>query len=329
MVNFDFTSKYKVPIEQIIEAAKQKSASNASPLINAIPEATKGLQQGLKMSEEMNTIMEAKKRRKALADAMQTPQYKEANDALGGILSAVEPKDAIDAITKIQAEKVKSSQKEQPKRVFYRQKGIIWAADDPAKTPVNSVPGDALVKDIADESPFAKLQEQRIKGNLIDKFNNDEIVKKQRASLSAAMDIENLVKNNSPIEATSIPTYMARLSGEVGNLSEMDKKPFGGSIAIKDKLKQVGTNWAKGTLTPENQQFVLKFVETIKKRKQQQIEYTARQRAKQYSRVKGYGTEEEILDMLNPKGINDFNTDNQNEDELANAIQALIQIKEQ
>jgi hypothetical protein len=118
---------------------------------------------------------------------------------------------------------------------------------------------------------------------LINNFNGDPSVKKSQQSIDAARTIRDLVTSGNPISAAAIPTYMARMSGEVGNLSEADKKPFGGSRAIVTRFNQALTESSNGKITPENAQYVAQIANMIEKRSSKNIDILARRRAKQHA----------------------------------------------
>ena len=143
-------------------------------------------------------------------------------------------------------------------------------------------------------------RKQRQRGDLVSKFNSDASVKKLQQSINAADQIRSLIESNNPIAAASIPTYAARLAGEVGALSEADKAPFGGSKAIVSRvgqfLKQLGT----GKATEENKRFMRELTNVIEKRSKQNMADIAKSRSKQYAAVGYYGNEDEIFKTLMP-----------------------------
>lgn len=118
--------------------------------------------------------------------------------------------------------------------------------------------GDQFEKTFED-----KQQEQASK--IVDKFEKDKVVQKANESIAQADNVIQLASSENPIGHAAIPTFMARASGEVGNLSEADKAPFGGSQAIDSRIKQIISNYQRGELTPENQQFVVDLAQTMKK----------------------------------------------------------------
>ena len=143
-------------------------------------------------------------------------------------------------------------------------------------------------------------RKQRQRGELISKFNTEIPIKKSQQSIDAANQIRALVESNNPIAAASIPTYAARLAGEVGALSEADKAPFGGSRAILERVNQALTQGATGKTTPENRKFMLDLTKIIEQRAKSNINNLAKSRAKQYGTLGYYGGEEDILKTLVP-----------------------------
>lgn len=144
------------------------------------------------------------------------------------------------------------------------------------------------------------MKVQAMKKNIIDEFNKDGSVKKSQQSLDSAGDIKNLALSGNPIAAGAIPTYAARMSGEVGNLSEADKRPFGGSMAISNRLDASLTQMAKGQLTPQNQKFIVELADIIEKRSRDKMDSVARKYAKQYSSDSPYFKEEDLFNAVRP-----------------------------
>lgn len=156
-----------------------------------------------------------------------------------------------------------------------------------------------------------KRREERLSKNisgLLDRFNADPSVKKSQQSLDSANMIRDLAISGNPIGASAIPTYSARMSGEVGNLSEADKKPFGGSQAVIKKVEAALKQMATGRLSDDNKRFIIELSEIVEKRAGKNLDNLARVRAKQYSRVEGYGTENELYNTLRPVEIVNTNS---------------------
>jgi len=140
----------------------------------------------------------------------------------------------------------------------------------------------------------------RAKTDITTKFNSDAAVKKAQQSMDAASTIRELATSGNPIAAAAIPTYMARMSGEVGNLSEADKKPFGGSRAILQRVEASLKQSATGTLTAANQTYILGIVDLIEKKSNANLDRLAKSRAGQYSKADSRLNSDEIYQMLRP-----------------------------
>ena len=132
---------------------------------------------------------------------------------------------------------------------------------------------------------------------VISKFKTDQRVKKAYQSLDSATDVKALIASGNPIAANAVPTYMARMSGEVGALAEGDKKPFGGSRAILERAKQAFEQMANGTLTVSNAKFLNELTDVIQKRGYEKIYSEAVNTSKQKKDLYGI-SEEEWLNKL-------------------------------
>lgn len=136
---------------------------------------------------------------------------------------------------------------------------------------------------------------------IVDRFNADQSVKKAQASIDGAGMISALANTANPIANAAIPTFMARASGEVGNLSEADKAPFGGSQAIVARLQAAATQATSGQLTEENRRFINELSSLMENRAKENIRNLAAKRAKQYSRASDFLNESDILSTLYPE----------------------------
>lgn len=134
--------------------------------------------------------------------------------------------------------------------------------------------------------------------NVTNKFNADKAVTKAQQSLDAANTIRDLATSGNPIASAAIPTYMARMSGEVGNLSEADKKPFGGSRAMLERMQAAFQQAATGTLTEDNKQYILGITDLIEKRSNVNLDALAKTRSEQYSAADPRMSSDEIYKML-------------------------------
>lgn len=138
---------------------------------------------------------------------------------------------------------------------------------------------------------------------IVSRFNSDASIKKSQQSLDSAGDIKDLALSGNPIAAGAIPTYAARMSGEVGNLSEADKAPFGGSRAIMQRIDAAMNEWSTGQLSDSNKEFIVGLTDIIEKRANEKMDALAKIRAKQYSKIGNgiYGSEQDILRILRPE----------------------------
>lgn len=126
------------------------------------------------------------------------------------------------------------------------------------------------------------MSPDRAEFKIIDTFNANPQVRKQQQAIDGAIAVRELALSGNPIAASAIPTYMARASGEVGNLSEADKAPFGGSSAILERLEAALTQKAIGQLSPENQQFLVDLSNIMEKNAEKNLDRKAREMSKQY-----------------------------------------------
>ena len=160
---------------------------------------------------------------------------------------------------------------------------------------------------LAPKSESDRYADTQVLGRLVDKFNADPTVRKVEQMDEFANLITSVAQSDNPIGHASLETLMARASGEVGNLSEADKKPFGTSKALSSKINQYFSEIYSGKKTPENIAFIHQLADTFQKAGLRKKASLARERSKQYGKAyRGKFSETEIFDMLSPGG--DFNT---------------------
>lgn len=143
-------------------------------------------------------------------------------------------------------------------------------------------------------------RQDKLKIDVLTKFNGDSGVKKIDSSIDAANTIRGLVSSGNPIAAASVPTFMARASGEVGNLSEADKAPFGGSRALLSRLEAAVKQQATGKLTTENAQFITQLADIMERRATENKVRRAEQWAKQYAQTSDVFNEDDLFSTLAP-----------------------------
>lgn len=155
---------------------------------------------------------------------------------------------------------------------------------------------------LAEERKYRHLERRAQESkNLVDKFNLDPSARRAQTMIDASSNIVGLIESGNPIAHSAIPTFMARASGEVGNLSEADKAPFGGSQALIARIKAVTQQAVSGKLTEENQKFVLELARLLDSKANQNLDKLARTRSKQYSKGNPFLSEEEIFSSLRPE----------------------------
>jgi len=156
---------------------------------------------------------------------------------------------------------------------------------------------------LASKSESDRYADTQVLGRLVDKFNADPMVRKVETMDEFANIIIEVAQSDNPVGHASLPTLMARASGEVGNLSEADKAPFGGSKALIERMNQRMTEIYAGKRTPENLAFINQLAETFRKVGIRKKTSLARERAAQYSKAyRGKFSEEEIFNILSPGG---------------------------
>ena len=80
----------------------------------------------------------------------------------------------------------------------------------------------------------------------------DQNTRKDMERYTAANNALALLGTNQPISDEAVKTQLARLAGEVGNLTEADLSRFGGSRDLIERSKQLSQTLATGKLTEGN-----------------------------------------------------------------------------
>lgn len=160
----------------------------------------------------------------------------------------------------------------------------------------------AIMKEQKAEAKTNKKSEALNKygADVVKAYNGDTVVKKFAGAAEQAGQVVDLLNSNNPLADNTIPTFMARASGEVGNLSEADKKPFGGAQSLSARIKQATEQMNSGTLTPENREFVGRLAETMSKHAQEAQDKRARILAEQYGRANSNVSPQDVLGVIAP-----------------------------
>lgn len=144
--------------------------------------------------------------------------------------------------------------------------------------------------------------DRKIRQNFVDKYNGDAVVKKVALIKDAAQnvmairDIADLQKN--PIASAALPTFIARASGEVGNLSEADKRPFGGGQGLEDRLARFTEKQKSGLILDKDLEFIKQLAETMARSAQDRMNARGAVLAKQFAKTTPKYNETEVRDIL-------------------------------
>lgn len=138
------------------------------------------------------------------------------------------------------------------------------------------------------------------KVDIVNKFNTDPGVRKIQSSFDAAANTRELALSGNPIAANAIPSYMSRASGEVGNLSESDKRPYGGSQAILSRIEASLTQLSTGQLTESNRKFLIDLADTMENSATNNLDRRAKDVSGQYGEASDFLKSDEIYKTLRP-----------------------------
>jgi len=145
--------------------------------------------------------------------------------------------------------------------------------------------------------------------DLVNKIEKDSSVKESTKVLDEASNLRSIVEigGKNPIAAASIPTFMARVAGEVGNLSEADKRPFGGSRAITERFEASLKQWSEGTLTEDNKAFLVEFIDVLDRKRGYLLSKRKRALVDQYSKGQTMFTKDQLYGIagVEPAAVSD------------------------
>lgn len=184
-----------------------------------------------------------------------------------------------------------------------RRLGVKYRIDEDAGTYVTGPDGKPITDYESGGQPFNPMgagSPTNKKIQLVDRYNAYPEIKKAVSMGEAADLLDKLADSNSPIEQNAIATIAARASGEVGNLSEADKAPFGGSQAIADRLAQFARTSVSGVRTADNVKYIHDLARAFRGSAKSKGINVAKKWAGQYSKAAKdiYGGPDEIYDYL-------------------------------
>lgn len=81
-------------------------------------------------------------------------------------------------------------------------------------------------------------RQEEHRNKLANEFRQNPVVKSVLPVARTAQSIQNLLRSGMPVSQTAAKTLLARMSGEVGNLSEMEQRIYEGSPSIVAKVQR-------------------------------------------------------------------------------------------
>lgn len=293
-------------VNELIAAAEYQK----SPVISGLEGLAQGYLRGQQQElDRVKTIIalrqnqeDRRKQEEAQANlrkqlnARQDASYAQKLNASGDTPNPVRPQDMVakfaeDAQGNLSATYSRNDEKElNPIDIEYKE-----ARTDYYKNRAEDIPRQDAERDY-------KRKERRNteRTHVVDKFNADPSTKAAQKMIESSSLIQDLLKSENPIADNAIPTFMAKASGEVGNLSQEDRKPFGGSKAIVARLQQAAQQAVNGRLTEENRVFVNALSDVMKNRARANMVDLAKKRSDQYSRASDFLTRDDIFFSLVP-----------------------------
>lgn len=121
------------------------------------------------------------------------------------------------------------------------------------------------------------------------RFESAPEIKSARGTITATKNAEALIDRalENPMAAGALPTQLARLAGQVGVLTDRDVAVFGDAGSIANRLKQIASNMATGTLTQENADFMRDLAKTMRQNSENIISEEADRYSNQYGAILG------------------------------------------
>jgi len=123
-----------------------------------------------------------------------------------------------------------------------------------------------------------------------DKTQSDKTVLQLKGQLAQADELQRVTADatTNPQSANALAAVAARYVSGGQRINRQEMEALGsGSKAITDKLEQIMTTGAKGTLSPENAAFMQKFIKVTRDSARQSYNDALKQRADSYSKIYG------------------------------------------
>ena len=138
--------------------------------------------------------------------------------------------------------------------------------------------------------------------NLVKAFNSDPSVRRAQNMSDSASIARDILDSSNPIGDQSIGVFMARASGEVGNLAQQEQAQYGGSKALTARLQRSIERNLTGKLDEEDRQFIKDLATTMETSSLKNLDRIARLRAKQFSKANKSLSENELYSIFHPMG---------------------------
>jgi hypothetical protein len=116
--------------------------------------------------------------------------------------------------------------------------------------------------------------------------NNDKYRMGNKAEIAVA-NAESALDLKNPIADSAILRQLARMSGEVGTMTDQDVNAFGGSQAIESQIEQYIKRKSDGTLTEENRKYMTDFIKAMKRNSARNKEEAAFEAAETAASIEG------------------------------------------
>ncbi len=115
-----------------------------------------------------------------------------------------------------------------------------------------------------------------------EKFNMH--AKKYFEGAEQAKTAKSILDAGNPIGDQAVATFMARATGEVGNLTAEERRPFGTAMDVKSRFSQAAKQLSDGKLTDANRKFLSDLAGVMGQRNKTAAKGVAERMAKQTGR---------------------------------------------
>jgi hypothetical protein len=127
----------------------------------------------------------------------------------------------------------------------------------------------------------------------------DSLAKKSLEALDSASTMREMLLSNNPVADSAVPTFAARATGEVGNLTDEERKPYGGSQAIHRRLAALAKKASTGKLTDADRKDLMNLSTLFETAAQRNIRRHQEKVGKQLASNLGV-SEDEVFTKLIP-----------------------------